>query len=199
MKILYYFTILLIPTFFYAQILPGTLDVIGMPNFTQTISDLTQEAGENDNINGFESDLDATIISFILDPTSLPIIGLTTSEQNCNINVFKYKVFLHKAYSAEYEDTVIQAKTYSNSGNRFPTISQYDSLPILPLGPRDLYPENGGNYITIPDDPSQAIKIMEFIGCRTEIPIQFKVNPSVLSPAGPSNIEIFYTIVGSLQ
>mgnify|MGYP003650122762 CR=1 FL=1 len=199
MKTLHFYIFFLIPAFIYAQILPGTLNVIGMPNFTQTISDVTQEAGENDDINGFATDFDATIISFILNPTSLPTIGLTTSEQNCSANIYKYKVFVHKAYSSEYEDTVIEVKTYSNSGNRFPTDSPYDTLPILPLGPRDLYPENGGNYITIPDDPSQAIKIMEFIGCRNEIPIQFKIKPSVLSPAGSNNIEISYTIVGSIQ
>ena len=188
---------LLFGSFIYGQILPGTLNVTGMPNFTQSLSDVVTEAGQDDKDTGFETDFDATVISFILDPTSAPITGVTDSEQNCSANVFRYKVFVHRSYSFEFEKTIIEAKTYANSGNRFPTLSDYDNLPMQPLGPRDLYPENGGEYIPIPDNPSQAVKIMEFIGCRTDIPIQFRILPSTLSPAGTNNIEIYYTIVGS--
>jgi hypothetical protein len=182
----------------FAQVLPGTLDVTGMPNLTQTLADVTTEAGQDDKEIGFESEFDATIISFILDPTSSPITGITSSEENCSVNVFRYKVFVHRSYSFEFEKTIIEAKTFANSGQRFPEVSPYDNLLIQPLGPRDLYPANGGAYIEIPDDPSRAVKIMEFIGCRTNIPIQFRIQPSTLSPAGISNIEIYYTIVGSL-
>ena len=192
-------TILFISTIGFGQILPGTLDVTGMPNFSQSFSDVVTEAGLDDKEFGFESEFDATIISFILDPTSLPIIGITTSEQNCSVNVFRYEIFVHRSYNEELQGSDIQARTYANSGQRFPAVSPYDDLIIQPLGPRDLFPENGGSYIEIPDDPSQAIKIMEFIGCRTDIPIQFRIQPSTLSPAGISNIEIYYTIVGSLM
>ena len=183
----------------FGQILPGTLDVTGMPNLRQTFADVTTEAGQDDKDVGFESDFDATIINFVLDPTSSPITGVTSSEENCSANIFRYKVFIHRSYSYEFEKTIIEAKTFANSGNRFPAVSPYDNLIVQPLGPRDLFPENGGSYIEIPDDPSQAIKIMEFIGCRTDIPIQFRIQPSTLSPAGISNIEFYYTIVGSVM
>jgi hypothetical protein len=185
--------------FGFGQILPGTLDVTGMPNLVQTINDIVTEAGEDDKNAGFETEFNATEISFILDPTSVPITGVTTSEQNCTANIFRYKVFVHRSGNPDLGSTVIEAKTFSNSGNRFPAVSPYDNLLIQPLGPRDLFPENGGQYIEIPDDPSQAIKIMEFVGCRTDIPIQFRIKPSTLAPAGNTSVEIFYTVIGSLM
>lgn len=181
----------------YGQVLPGTLDVTGMPNFIQSLTDVTKEAGQDDKAIGFETNTDETLISFMLDPTSSPVTGVTSSEQNCSSNVFRYKVYIHRSYSYEFEKTLVEAKTYANSGMRYPEVSPYDNLPFQLLGPRDLIPENGGDYIPIPDDPSRAIKIMEFVGCRRDIPIQFRIQPSTLSPAGISNMEIYYTIVGS--
>ncbi|MDT0649964.1 hypothetical protein [Autumnicola edwardsiae] len=93
---------------------------------------------------------------------------------------------------------ILEARTYLNSGKRFPEISLYDALPLQPLGPRDLTPENGGNYIPVPNDRSQAIKVFEFIGCRTDIPVQFRIRASSLVPARSSNFQIFYTVVGSV-
>ncbi|WP_339919832.1 hypothetical protein [uncultured Flavobacterium sp.] len=180
---------------------PGTLDVTGFPSFSQSVTNAVSEAGQNDNINGFESD-EFTYIGFVLDPTTIPILGTAvTSEQNCTANVFRYKVFIHMELNKAYEQTIIEAKTFTNSGNRFPAETLYDTAPpaLQYFGPRDLYPENGGDYITIPTNPSQAIKIMEFIGCRTDIPIEFRIKPSVLSPSGTNNFEIFYTVVASLQ
>lgn len=181
------------------QLLPGTLDVTGMPNFTQTLSGTQMEAGADDATNGFETDIEEVLISFTLNPSSTDMVGLTSSEQNCNENVFRYEVYIHRSYNYDFEKTIFEAKSYSNSGDRFPLVSPYDSLLIKPLGPRNLNPENGGAYIQIPDDPSRAIKIMEFVGCRQNIPIQFRILPSTLSPAGITNLQIYYTIVAHLM
>lgn len=181
----------------YSQLLPGTLDVSGFPNMVQSIDDLVTEAGEDDGVNGFESEDDATLIGFKLDPTLTPFLGfvLVSSSQKCSANIFRYSVYMHTNNAPA--NTVIEAKTYFNSGNRFPAVSPYDSFIVQPLGPRDLTPENGGNYIAIPNDGSVAVKVMEFIGCREDVPIQFRVKPTVKSTAGISNLDVVYTVVGS--
>lgn len=180
-----------------AQILPGTLDVTGMPNFRQTLADLVSEAGQDDAGLGFETSIDETLLTYTLDPSIGPLNNAVTSEENCEQNIYRYKVFIHRSYNFAYEKTDIQVRTFTNAGIRYPENIAYDDLMVQPLGPRNLTPENGGQYISIPDDASQAIKIFEFVGCRTNIPLQFKILPSTLSPAGANNIEIFYTIVGS--
>ena len=97
------------------------------------------------------------------------------------------------------QNVEIQARSIDNGGNRFPTDALYDDLLIRPLGERDLTTENGGNYITIPNEGSAAIKVFEFIGCREEIPIQFKIKPSVKAIAGDyTAMKIYYTVVGSI-
>ncbi|WP_156772400.1 hypothetical protein [Urechidicola croceus] len=182
----------------FSQILPGTLDVTGMPSVSQNIADLVTEAGQDDDTIGFESNFDEALISFALDPTSAPIVGVVaTSEQNCSANVYRYSVFMHIQYDAP-ANVIIEAKTTSNSGFRFPAVSPYDNLIIQPLGPRDLFPENGGNYIEIPNDAGAAIKVMEFVGCRQDIPIQFRIRPSVKARSGNSNFTLVYTVVASI-
>ncbi|TVZ27842.1 hypothetical protein JM83_2907 [Gillisia sp. Hel_I_86] len=176
----------------YSQLLPGTLDVSGMPNFIQSIDDVVMEAGLDDTAIGFESNFDATLIGFVLNPQLL-----LSSEIMCETNVFRYSVYIHTTNAPV--GLTLEAKTTFNSGMRFPTLSTYDLLPLQPLGPRDLTPSNGGSYITVPNMGSQAIKIFEFIGCRTDIPIQFKIKASALVPGTPSNFDIYYTVVGSLM
>ena len=44
-----------------------------------------------------------------------------------------------------------------------------------------------------------GFKVFEFIGCRTNIPIQFKVRPSAKARAVPANIDVYYMVVGSLM
>jgi hypothetical protein len=185
----------------YGQILDGTMQITGDFNMSQLIDELVKEGGLDDKTSGFESNFDATLISFVLNPTGSTATGVTTSEQNCEENVYRYEMFIHRSYNLDFEKTIIEARTYENSGFRFPEVSTYDEMdPTLQLfGPRNLYPENGSQYIQIPDDATQAIKIMEFIGCRTDIPIQFKIKPSTLSPSGNSDIIIYYTIVGNMM
>lgn len=179
-----------------AQVLPGTLDVTGVPNMVQTINDLVMEAGEDDNTVGFETVINANEVNFILDPYTNPITGITTtSEQNCSANIFRYSVYMFTRNAPQ--NVEILARTSMNSGVRFPMSSPYDDLLIQPLGPRDLTPENAGDYVTIPNDGSVAIKVFEFVGCRQEIPVQFKVKPSSLAISGVSNFDIFYTVVSS--
>ncbi|HEA29694.1 MAG TPA: hypothetical protein ENH91_06825 [Leeuwenhoekiella sp.] len=181
----------------YAQILPGTLDVSGMPSFVQSIEDTVKEAGADDNTVGFESDFDATVISYVLDPTSIPLIGgVTSSEQNCSLNIFRYTVYMHTDYTPP--GLLIEAKTTFNSGVRFPLSSPYDNLPVQPLGPRDLTPTSGSSYIAIPNNGGQAIKVFEFVGCRTDIPIQFRIKASATVPGVIATYNIHYTVVGSL-
>lgn len=185
--------IVLSATFFSteAQILDGTLDVTGLPNFIQSFEDVIKEAGLDDSTLGFESEVDANLISFILDP-----VLIVPSSTVCTGNIFRYSLYMHTENSPQ--NVKISARTTSNSGFRFPASIPYDLLIIKPLGPRDLQPTNGGNYIEIPNDGTQAIKILEFVGCRTDIPIQFKIEASALAPAGVSNFNISYTIVGSV-
>ncbi|NKI25211.1 hypothetical protein HCG49_01380 [Arenibacter sp. 6A1] len=176
------------------QLQQGTLDVSGMPNFIQTINNVVQEAGIDDKSLGFETEMDATEISFTINA-----LAILSSSQLCAENVYRYSVYMHRSYSHDFEKTVIQAKTYSNSGNRYPKTISYDNRPAQAMGARNLSPEQGGQYITIPDDPSRAIKVMEFIGCRTDIPIQYRILPSTLSPEGLSSIDIHFTVVASEQ
>ncbi|MGO4819847.1 MULTISPECIES: hypothetical protein [unclassified Flavobacterium] len=195
MKKIFVLTVLLFLNYSYtiAQILPGTLDVSGMPSFIQTVDDVVLEAGADDTTVGFESNFDSTIIGFVLDPRSFPRIS---SALNCEANVYRYSVYINTLNAPA--NVILEAKTSFNSGQRFPAVSIYDGSPIQPLGPRDLTPSNGGNYIVVPNNASQAIKIMEFVGCRTDIPIQFRIKPSALTPAGTHNFEINYTVTASL-
>lgn len=180
------------------QILPGALDVTGAPLFSQNHADLVSEAGEDDNVAGFESAYDATLLSFILDESTDPTTGvMTTSESNCSENVYRYSVFVHTLNVPEHVQ--IEVKTNDNSGSRYPATATYDDLMMQPLGPRDLRTENGGAYILIPNDPNTAIKILEFIGCRADIPLQFRIKPGVAGGAGTSQVDIYYTVVGSLN
>ncbi|NLP59192.1 hypothetical protein [Lutibacter sp. B1] len=192
-------TIFLINTYLsFGQILPGTLDVSGFPNISQTINDLVSEAGLDDTSVGFESNFDTNLITFTLDPTILMGITAASTEQNCDANVFRYSVYMYTSYVPD--GFIIEAKTTFDSGFGLPAVSTYDTLPIQPLGPRGLTPENGGNYITIPRDGASAIKVFEFVGCREDIPIQFRIKPSVKVVGGnPVNFDVYYTVVGSLN
>tara|TARA_R110002074_G_scaffold146084_2_gene295427 strand:+ start:4397 stop:4972 length:576 start_codon:yes stop_codon:yes gene_type:complete len=182
----------------YSQILPGTLDVSGFPNVQQEIDDLVQEAGLDDGEIGFESTFDASLVAFILDSSTDPAFGFTTtSSQNCSENVYRYKVYMHTTGAPQ--NIKIEAKTTFNSGVRFPQSAFYDGLLFKPLGPRDLTPENGGDYIVIPNDGGAAIKVFEFIGCREDIPIQFRIEANSLAMAGSSDMTVHYTVVGSLD
>ncbi|MEQ9440304.1 MAG: hypothetical protein RIG62_14720 [Cyclobacteriaceae bacterium] len=193
-----YIGLALIANISYGQILPGTLDVTGFPSMSQTVEELVKEAGADDNGVGFESTIDATLITFILDSSTDPITGATvTSSQNCSENIYRYSVYMHTVNAPQ--NMLVEAKTTFNSGVRFPTAILYDDLSSQPLGPRDLRPENGGAYIQIPNDGSTAIKVFEFVGCREDIPIQFRVKPSVLDVAGLKNLDVYYTVVGSLN
>ncbi|MBN7817693.1 hypothetical protein [Algoriphagus pacificus] len=198
MKI-YVFTLLLVllATISRAQILPGTLNVTGASNITQSINDLIQEAGVDDNESSFESNFDANIVSFILDPLLNPLtLDITDSEQACTLNIFRYSVYMHTLNAPQ--NLIIEAKTSLNSGVRYPFSIPYDNTVDPILGPRDLYTQNGGQYIPIPNDPSVAIKVFEFIGCRTDIPIQFRAKASSLAISGTGNFQVVYTILGSL-
>ena len=192
--------------FSFAQIvetlLPGTLNVTGLSSMSQTIDDLIQEAGVDDNTVGFESN-DYVYLSFVLDPTTTtdPSGGddiiVSDSETNCTANIFLYKVYMHTIGAPQ--NVIIEAKTYDNSGSRYPVYEiGYDTaVPMGPLGARDLRAENGGAYIPIPNQADIAIKVFEFVGCRQDIPIQFRIKASSLAISGNSSFTIYYTIVGS--
>ena len=65
------------------QLIPGTLDVIGMPSLSQSIADLVKEAGLDDTSIGFESSSNAIEITFKLDEGTDPVTGTpTTSDEN---------------------------------------------------------------------------------------------------------------------
>lgn len=172
------------------EILPATLDVRGMPSFIQNINDVVTEAGLDDSTVGFESNFDETLIDFVLDP-----VLLVPSITVCEGNVYLYKVYINTVNAPD--NVIIEAKTTTNSGQRVPASSVYDILNI-PFGPRGLTPENGGTYITVPNNPNQAIKIFEFVGCRTDIPIQYRIKPSVLAPAQVYDFDINFTITATL-
>ncbi len=181
------------------QLIPGTLDVIGMPSLSQSIADLVKEAGLDDTSIGFESSSNAIEITFKLDEGTDPVTGTpTTSDENCEQTVNLYKVYMHT--DGTPSNLVIEAKTVVNGGMRFPADTFYDQNPGVHgiFGARDLRVENGGSYITIPNDASVAIKVAEFVGCRQDIPFQFNIKPSALTDAGSSNFSVYYTIVGSI-
>ena len=172
------------------QLLPGTLYGTAGPTYSQTLGDLVSEAGEDDGTVAYETGASEVQITYRLDPGTF-----TSSAYNCSANVYKYKVFMHLQNAPV--GLVLEARTFANAGTRYPLSINYDSFPLI--GPRNLYPENGGDYIILPEDNTAAIKIFEFIGCRDNIPIQFRVAASVLSEPGVSNTEIYYTITGSLN
>ncbi|PKA82622.1 hypothetical protein ATE92_0756 [Ulvibacter sp. MAR_2010_11] len=180
-----------------AQVQDGTLTINGSPNYSQ--GSPTMEAGLDDSdpiISVIQPEL-----AFILNPTINPITGVTTtSEQNCE-TVYRYKVFLNTTNAPA--GAIIQARTFANSGQRFPLANIYDQLPpvLQYFGPRDLYPATSSDpdgYVTIPDDPTIAIKVFEFYGCRENIPIEFRIIPTVFNEAGTSNFDIFYTITATV-
>lgn len=181
----------------FGQVMDGTLTVSDNINFSQVMA--TMEAGLNDT-ESFNGDLQPEV-SFILNPTINPITGGTTSsEQNCE-TVYRYKVFMHTQNAPD--GIVVKARTFTNSGQRFPLVSNYDQLlPIFQyFGPRDLTPSPDGDvegYVTLPNDATQAIKVFEFYGCRENIPVEFKLSPSVLTPAGSSNFDVVYTITAQV-
>lgn len=196
----YIFIILLFSTLISSvrsQVLPGTLDVTGASSITQTIDDLVKEAGEDDNMSSFESEIDANIVSFVLDPLLDPLtLGLIDSEATCRANIFRFSVYMHTRNAPE--NVTIEAKTFYNAGDRFPGLIAYDLLLSLFLGPRNLYPWRGGGYIELPNTGRRAVKVFEFIGCRTNIPVQFRVKASSLAVSGTENFEIVYTVLGSV-
>ncbi|MDO7171537.1 hypothetical protein [Mariniflexile sp. AS56] len=192
----YLYSILFLVTLQYAngQVQDGTLVITGSPSFSQSAA--TQEAGLDDSENIIGS-LDP-LVTFILNETINPVTGDTTSrEQNCE-TVYLYKVFMHTSNMPA--GTIIKAKTFDNSGSRFPLVSNYDGLPPSGkyFGDRDLVAETNGadidGFITIPDDGTVAIKVFEFKGCREDIPVEFRVTPSVGTPSGTSNFQVYYTI-----
>lgn len=197
-KHILYLLIVLLSFASYGQLLPGTIDVTGFPNVSQEFDDLVQEAGSDDGEIGFESNFDASLVAFILDSSTNPLTGASvTSSRNCSENVYRYSVYMHTTNAPQ--NIMVEAKTTFNSGVRFPQITLYDGLLVKPLGPRDLTPENGGAYIVIPNDGGAAIKVFEFIGCREDIPIQFRIKASSLANAGLSEMRVYYTVVGSLN
>lgn len=180
-----------------SQVLPGTLDVTGASSITQTIDDLVKEAGIDDNVVSFESEIDANIVSFVLDPLLDPLtLGLIDSEETCRANIFRFSVYMHTNNAPQ--NVVIEAKTFFNAGDRFPGLIAYDFLLSPLLGPRNLYPWRGGGYIELPNSGRRAVKVFEFIGCRTNIPVQFRVKASSLAVSGTENFEIVYTVLGSV-
>lgn len=193
-KIIYTLLISFVTQFGSAQVQDGTLTINGTVDFSQLTA--TMEAGLND-VENFNSAVEPEL-SFILNPTTNPLTGGTTSsEQNCE-TVYLYKVFIHSINAPT--GAIVKAKTFDNSGQRFPLVSNYDGLlPGLQyFGPRDLAAETVGTdadgFITIPNDATQAIKVFEFKGCRQDIPIEFRVSPDVFIPSGTSNFDVVYTI-----
>lgn len=172
----------------------GMMVVNGTPFISQQISDLITEAGENDNSEIF-SFSNAHEVSMYVDPAGLIIPG--TVEEACSSNVFKYTLYANVENAPTGVE--ISAKTEVNGGQRYPLNSPYDVLPNKPLGERDLTAENAGQYIVLPSDPNSAIKIAEFVGCRENIPIQYRVKASLLSPAEISSLNIKFSVVGSVN
>jgi len=177
-----------------AQILPGTITVSqGTVLFQQDMSTTVSEAGLDDTMSDakIETALDATLIDFVLDETNF----ILTSEINCTANIFLYKVYIHTTGAPP--NTILEVKTFENSGQRFPLSIPYDLVPVL--GARDLIPADGTNYITVPNNnPANAIRVFEFKGCRQQIPIQFRALPSVLAAAETSVFQINYTVTATL-
>lgn len=174
----------------YGQIFTGQLIINGTPEYTQNQSDFVSEAGTQIDGQPYESLSSETQLSYTLDPT---LLGGTSSEM-CSANIYKYRVYMHTQELPE--GFSLEVKTTPNSGSRFPTVIAYDSFPLL--GARDLSPSQGGAYISLSNNGSAAVLVMEFIGCRTQVPVQFRYTPGPLENAGDYQIEVVYTVVASL-
>lgn len=177
-----------------AQLVPGLLVVSGSPFVSQNTFDLIPEAGLDDVSSFFSLD-NAHTLDMYVDPVG--VLLANTEEEACTGNVFRYEVYVHVEnlpFGME-----LYAKSLPNGGQRFPATIPYDNLPLQPLGPRELRVENGGDYILIPSNGLTAIKVAEFVGCRTEIPIQFRISASTICPSDLQNLNVVYSVVGNIQ
>lgn len=179
-----------------AQILPGSIEIKGSPFLKQPKSSLSSEAGLDDDNQGFESRPNAMKVDFTLDPGPDILGNITSSKELCQANIFRYSVYMHVIGAPP--GFQLKARTFSGSGNRFPKNALYDRLPVQPLGPRDIYPENGGAYILLPNNPGNAVKVCEFVGCREDIEFQFLIIPTQEINADLGQVQVYYTIVGTI-
>jgi len=180
-----------------AQVLNGTLTVnYGSFNITQDALSTVKEAGLDDTesetkIETIPAD---NLIGFILNP-STGLLGLpVSSEQNCTSAIYLYQVYINTVGAPA--NAVIKARTQTDSGIVYPP-SLIDTFNLRSLTPNTVGADGDG-YITIPNNPSLAKKVFEFKGCRTDIPIQFLISPSALTPGGNSTFQVFYTITATI-
>ncbi len=181
------------------ELLPGQLVVSGSVSVNQDVNDiLGNEAGLDDKVVNADSTIK---LEYTLNAQGGPI-GLN-STQMCSNNIYLYRVYLH---SNAPNDIMVEAQTLEGSGT---------AIPPYPLGPSQatLYPgaatydasplpdrtltSSSASFVEIPNDAQFAKKIFEFVGCRTQIPINFRVTSGVSAPNN-SSVDIYYTIVGSL-
>lgn len=183
--------------FIFSQVLSGTLTVnYGSFNLTQDVTNLVTEAGLDDtvSVNKIETLPEDNLIGFIIDESTGVGGAPVSSEDNCTSAVYLYQVYIHTTGAPV--NSIIQARTQTNSGTVYPP-SLVDTFGLRYLTPNTVGADPDG-YITIPNDASQAKKVFEFTGCRTDIPIQFRLSPSVLANGGNSTVQVFYTITATV-
>ncbi len=181
----------------FAQVLNGTLTVNnGSFNITQDAFSSVTEAGldDTDSEGRIETIPQDNLIGFVLNDSTGVLGAPVTSEQNCTSAVYLYQVYIHTTGAPV--NAVIEARTQTDSGVVYPP-SIVDILNLRSLTPNTVGADADG-YIPIPNNASQAQKVFEFRGCRTDIPIQFRVSPSVLTPGGNSSFQVFYTITATI-
>lgn len=175
-------TLMLFSVQLYAQLLDGTMTLVSFPLSAYSGSQVS-EAGAN-LFNGLSAVTGTHEVSFVLDPLVL------SSSLLCTNNIFGYRLYAH--IEDANTQTQVDLRTSTNAGNRFPTSILYDFAPIL--GARNLSPANGGAFITLPHDGTQAILICDWIGCRTDIPLEIEIYDEV----GGETPTIVYTVVGRI-
>ncbi len=174
---------------------PSSMVVDGSPVLVQDNSVLLTEAGLNDE-SVLVSNENAHLIDVFVNQ-GVVVVGMDGQTYSCEDQVYRYTLYAH--VSVNIPGLQVAARTYQNGGQAYPPISSYDQLEVQPLGPRELQAANGGQFISLPSGGDAAIKIAEFVGCRYDIPIQFRVQGDITIPSGPLPFQVVYSITASNQ
>lgn len=175
----------------FGQIVPGTLVVDGVLNFNQTAT--VQEAGQDDNLVGYESVVDTNALSFTLNGEGVfPTIDSRTKCMAPQNIVIKNYVFMQiKTTGAPLPNGLIVEAKVSNIGQQFP-----DPL-LFSIDEGSLV--GGDDYIEISkfSDGGPPTEVFYFTGCRENMGIQFRIKPPVfgIDASTPISFDITYTVV----
>jgi len=158
--------------------LNGQLTITGSWNVTVPADVSIEEAGTN--YQPIESASNQALVSW----STSTLLGVST----CELNYTNYTVFVSK------ENNAIEL----NDGNDFKifvrrtNVGQDPTALLTPLLPKTP-PFGGVSYLEA--KANVATEFFRFQGCRENIPIQFKLDASVLTPVNSYYPDVVFTIV----